>query len=158
MCDSCLDMDRYCNFCKHAIKQIIGTEVNSRYNIYCFKYTNKVLVDSSIKYTDFAEIPNWCPLGKNNIKKLSYAEKIDKLKEMKPFMKWENIQEGKVYHIPQIPGEERRDIYIMTKTSYFLTYRLIGDENRCSYTMYPSSLASKFLIENKLKKFIISKK
>lgn len=143
----------YCNFCKHAKIKPIGYEENARYNLYCERDNNMIrLVDASIKHDDYVKCPNWC--GERYTKEsesLSYTDRVSRMRNFKPFIAWDDIKVGEVYHIPQIPGEERKDIIITNKASTSLMYRVIGAPANISYTMYLSSLIRIFLVKNKLK-------
>jgi hypothetical protein len=118
------------------------------------------MVDMSVSPTAIIEAPSWCPLLKETEKKatsgvLSYQEKVDLLMKFKPQIAWDDIKENHVYHIPKLPGEERKDIVITRKSTYSCSYKKIGDKYKnTTYTIYPSSLMVRFMVEHKIKEFV----
>lgn len=145
-----------CNFCEHAKISKIGIEDDARYNLFCThdkEYDQ--IVDASVKHDSFVSCPSWCEKKKENQpKKLNYSDKIMLMRKISPFLEWEDIKVNEVYHIPQIPGEERKDILITYKSPSSLMYRNINEDSRVSYTLFPSSLVRIFLVKNKIKKFV----
>lgn len=154
-------MKNYCNFCPHA-SVVNFTSTQRRYNLSCEHEKGNRIVEVSVNEGNFVQKPTWCPLkttssvatssNKKN-ESLSYQEKLELLKNMKPLMKWEDIKVNKIYHVPQIPGEERKDIIITHKNDYSCTYKVIDSSYNISYTIFPSTLMSKFLVEHKIISF-----
>lgn len=152
MCDY---KTKTCNFCENAqINKINGLD---RYNIYCNFNNALKMVDLSVPPKAYVEIPKWCPKSKNieNKKELTFSDKMNILRNMTPIIKWEDIKEHEIYHLPQLPGEERKDIFIVRKDLVSLTYREVDEAQNVLYTIYPSTLISKFLVKNKIKKFVV---
>lgn len=152
-------MKNYCNFCPHSSVVTFSTP-EERYNLSCEHEKGKRLVEVSVKDKYFVTKPSWCPLLASNKPKeqgLSYNEKLEILKKMPPMIKWEDIKVNKIYHVPQIPGEERKDIIITHKNEYSCTYKVIDSNYNISYTIFPSTLMSKFLVEHKVISFEMKK-
>lgn len=145
-----------CNFCNNVQITKIGALDDSRYNIYCGCGKMPRVVDLSVPSKAYVEKPEWCPKNKVS-SKLSFSDKMTILRNMPPIIKWADIKENEIYHLPQLPGEERKDIFIVKKDSYSLTYREVGRPTNISYIIYPSTIVSKFLVKNKIKKFVVKK-
>ena len=147
MCDC---KNKTCNFCQNAFVSKIDCTAEYRYNIYCKHSGNLRMIDVSVPNKAFVEIPEWCPIQKNGDVNLTHSEKLSRLRSMQPFIKWEDIKENTIYHIPQLPGDERKDIFITSKTATSCQYKIVNDSPRIIYTLYPSTLAAKLLIKNKI--------
>lgn len=151
MCDY---KTKTCNFCEHA--QTFKIKGLDRYNIYCNCGETSKMIDLSVPPKAYVEIPEWCPKGKNKCNNtLTFSDKMTILRNMTPLIKWEDIKENEIYHLPQLPGEERKDIFIVRKDLVSLTYREVEGSQNVLYTIYPSTLISKFLVKNKIKKFVV---
>ena len=152
MCDY---KNKTCNFCEHSQINKIG--LLNRYNIYCNYSKSMKMIDLSVPDKAYVEIPEWCQKKNKNMEntKLTFNDKMDILRKMSPFIKWNDIKENEIYHLPQLPGEERKDIFIVRKDSYSLTYKDVEGSSNISYTIYPSTLISKFLVKNKIKNYVI---
>lgn len=155
-----LNNENCCNFCKNSTIKSIGYDEKSRYNLYCNFDGNIKMVDLSVPRESHVEKPSWCPLMKNSSNKeitknttLTYTEKIELMNKFKPMIKWCDIEEGKVYHVPQFPGEERKDILITRKSEHSLAYRDINSASNVIYTVYPGSLMVRFMVKHKIKEF-----
>lgn len=149
-----------CNFCEHAKIHKIGNEENARYNLFCAYDKNyNQIVDASVKHDSFVSCPSWCEKKKEQVLgcKLNYTQKVDLMRKFKPFLNWDEIKVNEVYHIPQIPGEERKDILVTHKTSHSLMYKVINSASNVSYSLYKSSLISIFLVKNKITQFVLEK-
>lgn len=147
-----------CNFCKDSEISKFDTTFDSRYNIYCC-HEGKKIVDVSVKPKHYIECPDWCPKKINKRKTMTYQEKIEQLKKIQPFVKWDDIKENQVYHIPQIPGEERKDIIIISKHESYCTYKILNSTfTNVSYTIYPHTLLSRFLVPHKIQKIQVIRK
>ena len=148
-----------CTDCKEALRKIAGARQDSRYSLYCTHHDMMRLVDMSISPTAVIEAPSWCPLEKLKKNKengvLSYQDKVDLLMKFQPRIAWDDIKENQVYHVPKLPGEERKDIVITRKSAYSCSYKTIGDKYKnTTYTIYPSSLIVRFMVEHKIKEFV----
>lgn len=151
MCDY---KNKTCNFCENV--QINRIKSSDRYNIYCNYNDVERMVDLSVPPKAYVEIPSWCPKNKKVASSaLSFADKMSLLRKMTPLIKWDEIEVNTVYHLPQLPGEERNDIIVTRKDSASLTYREIGGANYVYHTIYPESVISRFLVKNKIKKYIV---
>lgn len=146
-----------CNFCEHAKICKIGKEEDARYNLFCTYDKNyRQIVDASVKHDSFVSCPSWCELKKKDEEsKLTFGEKVDKMRSFKPFLSWDEIKVNEIYHIPQIPGEERKDIIVTHKTPSSLMYKDINGASNVSYTLFETSLIRIFLVKNKIKKFVV---
>ena len=132
MCDY---KNKTCNFCENV--QINRIKSSDRYNIYCNYNDVERMVDLSVPPKAYVEIPSWCPKNKKVASSaLSFADKMSLLRKMTPLIKWDEIEVNTVYHLPQLPGEERNDIIVeidgtTVKNSAHLKYLLykhnIGD-------------------------------
>lgn len=149
-----------CNECKQAVKKTYGNVESSRYTLYCDCNDLMRMVDISISPTAIVQAPSWCPLNKEvktEQKKnrfLSYQDKVDALMKFKPMIAWDDIEENHIYHVPKLPGEERKEIFITRKSSFSCSYQIINDKHEnTTYILYPSSLMSKFLLEHKIQEF-----
>lgn len=148
-----------CTECKEATRKTAGNMPGSRYTLYCTHHDMMRMVDMSISPTAVIEAPDWCPLEKIKKNKengiLSYQDKVDLLMKFKPCIEWDDLKENQVYHVPKLPGEERKDIVITRKSAYSCSYKRIGDKyGNTVYTIYPSSLMVRFLTEHKIKEFV----
>mgnify|MGYP003301989905 FL=1 len=159
-----IDTKNCCNFCKNATLKAVGFKDDAPYNLYCNCFPKPKMVDLSVPRDAYVETPIWCPMKsktdavhttqtKTTYVPLSYQEKVSLMYKIKPQMLWDEIKENTVYHIPQIPGEERKDIFIVRKNQHSLTYREIGGAQNVLYTLYPSSLAIRFIVKHKIKEF-----
>ena len=155
-----INTEKCCNFCKNSTIISVGSDEKSRYNLYCNFDDNTRMVDLSVPKDGYVEKPCWCPLMKNSSNKettksktLTYAEKVGLMNKIQPRIKWDDIEEGKVYHVPQFPGEERKDVLITRKNEHSLSYRDINSASNIVYTLYPTSLMVRFLVEHKIKEF-----
>lgn len=156
-------MKHKCNGCKESVCKSAGGTATSRYTLYCGHGEMMRMVDMSISPTAIVEAPSWCPLAKlqeklSKVSKgetLTYQEKVDVLVKMSPRVAWDDIKENAVYHIPKLPGEERKDIVITRKSNFSCSFKVIGDKHENTiYTLYPNTLMSKFLVEHKIKQFV----
>ena len=102
--------------------------------------------------------PTWCPL-KSEIKKeprkiRTYYEIQSNLRKAEGPSSWDSIEIGKIYHLPPVGREQRCDVYILNKTPYQLTYKVIDMENPSSSkvkTLFKSvDHYYKFFVEHKL--------
>lgn len=155
-----VNTEKCCNFCKNSTIRSIGYDERSRYNLYCNFDDHTKMVDLSVPREGYVEKPIWCPLMKNSSNKettksapLTYNEKVSLMNKIQPKIRWCDIEEGKVYHVPQFPGEERKDILITRKNEHSLAYREINGASNVIYTVYPTSLMVRFLVEHKIKEF-----
>ena len=154
-----------CNECPQAVKRSYGFAPTSRYTLYCDCNDMMRMIDMSISPTAIVTAPDWCPMlkeqSKTETKKtrfLSYQDKVDALMKFKPRIAWDDIKENHIYHIPKLPGEERKEIFITRKSSYSCSYRILNDKHENTiYTLYPTSLMSKFLLEHKIQEFKVVK-
>lgn len=154
-----------CNVCQFSQNTMVSRNSLRHYNNWdCMCNGVKRLLDISVPSDKNITIPNWCPMGYNRnengeeFKKsytpLTYSEKRSVFDNIEPLMKWEDIKEKEIYHIPPLPTETRKDILIMSKTDFSCTYKVLSaTPNAYStvYTMYKSSLAYKFLTKHKVK-------
>ncbi len=171
----------FCSDCPHVIKKLIFTE-SQYYNYYCGKETNPYAQGmSQQRFIEVSYIPNkvisspcWCPLkikaekerfangeGGNIVpfSQLGYSERHQRWMMKTPLIKWEDIKEDEIYHIPPMMGEKRKDVVIVFKTAYSAAYKEIGPgASAVQTTFYPSTMFSKFLTKNKLKEIKLIKK
>ena len=146
-----------CNFCSSVLINKIGALDDSRYNIYCNCGKMPRMVDLSVPPKAYVEKPEWCPkmVNSDGTKKLDFSDKIDILRKMPAMTEWDDIKENEIYHLPQLPGEERKDIFVVKKDNSSLTYREVDGSQNIQYTIFPHTIVSKFLVKNKVKKFIV---
>ena len=107
--------------------------------------------------------PNWCPLKKNNEDKNKVTKtKIYKTptefsalcRNLRYSTDWNEIEIGKIYHLPPVGTEKRSDIFIIDKTQYMIRAKRISDiEKGTGYTetFYKSTDDCwRFFVENKM--------
>lgn len=153
-----------CNTCQYAKPTLVqkGT-FNNFNNWHCTYNGTHRLIDISVSTSKDVEIPKDCPckfneknqVGNNIYTPLSYSEKRNIFESIKPLMSWDDIKEKEVYHVPPLPSETRKDIYIISKNDFSCTYRVlsssISTSNGTILTMYKTSLMHKFLVKHKLR-------
>lgn len=165
-------MENSCNTCPYAECVRVKTNMLHTYNNwYCNKDNKKMILDISIVNGSKIRIPNWCPLkdskmivgstnkecetGKIQKKYLTYYEKMELLRKLPPQVKWENIKKDDIYHVPPYLDEKRKDIIITSKSDYSCTYKILAqnpkDSNGISYTLYKTTLMSRFIVPHKIK-------
>lgn len=159
-------LPKSCNVCKYSQCTLISKGSIKNYNNWHCMYNGvKTLLDMSVPSDKDVQIPSYCPLkaiaSVNNSKKtnepikLNYTEKRSIFDSIKPLMEWDKIEEKTVYHVPPLPTETRKDIYIISKNDYSCTYRILSSSTSTSsgtiYTMYKSTLMHKFLQKHKIK-------
>lgn len=157
----------YCNDCEF-LKKLSVSATNTIYNnLYCKNHeqgkTDK-LIDVSVSETRMTSTPKWCAINKDFSNTLHEENEVDKIdlqgdtklhkRGSKTFysldsrLKWEDIQIGKVYHIPPYNHNKRKDIIITTKTEYSATYKVFGSDS--SSTLWKNTLETKLLVPHKV--------
>lgn len=121
------------------------------------------------------ETPKWCPRLKllNNLKveepsqtkntvkvRRSTYERNQVLKTVKGLNDWNSLEIGKIYHLPPVSTEKRKDYYLLKKENWSIIAREV---NLATNTLgairyiYSTSDWSKFLVENKMHECDLSK-
>lgn len=157
-------LPKSCNVCKYSQCTLISKGSIKNYNNWHCMYNGvKTLLDMSVPSDKDVNIPSYCPLKAiskietkdNKPNKMSYTERRDFFDKIKPLMEWDDIEEKTVYHVPPLPTETRKDIYIISKNNYSCTYRVLSSNastsNGVILTMYKSTLMYKFLQKHKVK-------
>lgn len=148
----------YCNNCMHSDfypSKINGDKHN---NWYCTALTPCKLIELSVKKDDNVEIPLWCPNSYcNNNKQIknNYVDKIKMWEKIEPIIQWDNIKANTIYHVPPVLNEKRKDILVISKSSFSITYRELYKNKPSSSmisTIYKTNIWWKFMSEHKLKK------
>ena len=160
-----------CNTCQYAEKYFFDTPSGRRFNLLCsaVKPGNRI-IDVSLKNEDIVWAPLWCPVkdikieNKMQVEPLTFYQKMELLKKIIPNVSWDDIQEHRVYHVPAYPNGERKDIYIVSKQTYYCSYvelppiyklNRLNLDKPSSFAdikyFYPSSLMASFLIEPQIK-------
>lgn len=97
------------------------------------------------------DVPSWCPLGYANKRKpKTYTDEARIIDNVKGMIEWDDIQVGQVYHLPRLFREKRKDILIVTKTQYMITYRDINSQYAYSEYLYKSNGKYRFLVQHKV--------
>lgn len=146
----------YCNDCKFCKK--LQKTSGYYYDTYCMygKDENEVvsngkLVQSWSFETTKVIKPIHCPLIKRNRLPIDYQL----WKSITPITNWDDIEVGKVYHVPPVNGEKRMDVKVITKSQYMMNVKVLsGSNNGTTISFYPESLRCKFFIENKIVEYI----
>lgn len=158
-----------CNDCTKCAHGYCTEVENHGYEAYGYDYSDwycahpdldnsSKLIDSWVDAKDEVKPPIWCPFLKERKmlepKHKTPVERNAALRAAWGPTKWEDIKPGKIYHLPPVGTEKRKDILIISKTDYILKYREVG-ETRPNYistsTIYKSSdMYYKFLVEHKI--------
>lgn len=178
----------YCNNCPNAFKTLVALSGKEPkyFNWFCGAKPNNKRIDYSVLFGTNIKIPEWCPMnyktnnnmiGSNeNNKKIeiikpkglingkryedcTYLEKREAWESLKPFVKWDDIKEKDIYHIPPFLDNKRCDIVVIRKTDYYLDYYEINENNsfisKIPHTVYKSNIIAKMLRPHKLKQIAI---
>ena len=90
-------------------------------------------------------------LRKKPIESLTYSEKRTLMKELPKHLKWDDIEEGKLYVIPKIMSQSRKIVKVYNKTSAVCVCHEISEITGNEYTyncnIYPSDLDAVFITE-----------
>lgn len=154
---------KYCNNCQYSQCSVISRGSTKSYNNWHCSYGGtKRLLDMSVPSDRDIEIPSFCPLNRGNkvnnyqqsFTNLTYTQKRELLENITPLTNWDDIEEKQVYHVPPLPSETRKDIYIVSKNDFSCTYKVLSS---CNYqntilTMYKTSMMYKFMKKHKVKK------
>ena len=81
--------------------------------------------------------------------KRSISEIAQELKGVNSIIPWENVQVGKIYHIPPIGLLERRDVVLLSKDDVSGEYKRVDVPETTIGYMHKTSAFAKFLIEKK---------
>lgn len=167
-----------CNECKNSL--CFKSEFSNKTfcNWYCESNGCRHIIDMSVSCDKTIQIPNWCPkkelINSNNadtnkeenktatkevtnitintVKPLTYVEKFRFANNFKR-LEWDDLELNKVYHLPPVFYEKRKDIIITSKTETFMRYKVINKDSKkvmnTEYTVYKTNVWWKFLTEHK---------
>lgn len=95
--------------------------------------------------------PNWCPtsqITQEPKKQETYQEKLERWKNVKSHLTWDEIEVGKSYHIPNVMYAKAKSVIVTNKTSYSITCKAINPKDGViSYSyIYPSDVAMKYIV------------
>ena len=76
--------------------------------------------------------PNQCPLKMK--RRITQDERKQLINKTWGPTDWDDIQEGKVYHLPPVANQKRQDILVIAKTQYCISYK-DADAVGTSYTV-----------------------
>ena len=168
--------DKLCNNCVNLEKSYENI-VTKQYDIACravsyeaFGHIRPRRIANNISDRDEVKRPNWCPLKNGNTQQklvatapnmqqkqvttpayTSYADRREKLKELRPHIAWEDLKEGNYYIIPKILSKARKVVKVITKTDLCCICHEIseytGNEYTYNTTIYPSDLECVFINE-----------
>lgn len=66
-----------------------------------------------------------------------------------PITPWDEVEDGKVYHIPPIKSLSRRDILILSKNGDSVTYKRIDDTEKKEGNMARTSVYAKIMVKRR---------
>lgn len=70
----------------------------------------------------------------------------DELSRVKHHVSFDDIEVGKVYHIPPIVSIERMDIKIVKKTEDKIVFNVLGSTDASDKDMHKTSILARFLV------------
>lgn len=126
------------------------------------------------RYTDYPiPAPTWCPYitklnelkvaspNKNMKQKRTNQEILQEYKKVPEITKWEDIEEGEVYHYPPLLYEKRSDYLVIRKNDFHIYTRQVAEDGVTLTTgsryFYKSDKKYKFLVKHKIKEFDVNK-
>ena len=148
-----LTKTKYCNGCPYVEIRPLNKH-NLYSNWFCAYHklqggTNNItLINFKVENGKFVETPSFCPKSKQ--KNLSPYERLKLWKKITPLTKFEDIEEGYLYHIPPINGQLRKDIVVVKKFLHTFEYKLYNSMDKSSYYIYSDDVAVNFM--SKVKK------
>lgn len=173
-----MSLHRDCNECQFALKrqtaEIKAKEGTETHNLFCNhpNLKNPHLVEVDVFEWEFMKPPIFCPIAnsednknENNCGKIekpqkrTYCERCDIYREITTGVTWDSIQEDKVYHLPPVYMDDRKDYFVLRKNNIHIFAREIrkdGTLGEVKY-FYKTDSKFKFLRENKLHQFNIQK-
>lgn len=86
-----------------------------------------------------------------------YLETKEALSKITPQCKWEDIKVGDIYHIPPILSFSRKDVVIVSKGDYTISYREINPKatsigSRMPEILYKAAIYLPFMVKHKMRK------
>lgn len=72
-------------------------------------------------------------------------QNFEKLRDIPPLTKWEDIETGEVYHIPPLIFYKRNDFVVIDKSDRHMTIRYITES--FPSTMFKSDIVSNFIVK-----------
>lgn len=145
---------KYCNGCPFVeIRPLNKANVFS--NWFCAYHKiksegetqNIKLIDFKIEQGMFVPSPSFCPKEKK--RNLTPKEREKLWKSIKPLNKFEDVEEGCIYHIPPVNGKPRKDIIVIRKYIKTFEYKLYGSKDTSSYYMYDDDISVNFMAKIK---------
>lgn len=106
--------------------------------LYCNILKRNVITTPSYVDLIYAETDE-CPLVINQDKAILYS----KWKKIQPLVKFDDIKEGLVYHVPPFMNSSRKDIKIVSKSKGFFKYKIEGLQY--DYLAYRDDVMAKVL-------------
>ena len=177
ICNNCPNLSKHYEHCDNgrfdAACDLVSYEA--------FGVSRPRRIDYNLAPNQSIASPNWCPFRatssqtpppppsqvthrpnpqetgpQNNAQKClpaytSYSDRREKMKELRPHVSWDEIEEGKIYVIPRILSQSRKIVKIITKTDLSCICHEIseytGNEYTYNSTFYPSDLDAVFITE-----------
>ncbi len=157
-----------CKKCSHSFRT--DTEEAMGYGSYGFEYDDwfcnydgkTKTIDTWVDQDMALEPPLWCPLKQSEIDMpqpvhKTYTERKASLRNAWGPTKWEDIQPGKVYHLPPVGNEKRKDVLVVSKTDFCLRVKELNKNNpKLGFitTIYKDTNEYyKFLVEHRIMDF-----
>lgn len=174
------NMEHICNYCGYLTKNYDGEERRffnaccSKMMVDCGAYKRPMVIDHHTYEMADIKRPSWCPnMNQNDSKPLSlpskiedvtikldkdrkfssltYSEKKDFVKTLKPILKWEDIKEDHYYVIPKVSPLQKKIIRVESKSDTCIRCHEIseytGSEFSTITTIYPNDVDVHVIVE-----------
>lgn len=74
-------------------------------------------------------------------------------KDVLPKVDFANVKKDEFYHVPPIKNDKRKDIQIVYASPTYLSYKVLGENNNITYTLFKNDLIAKVMVKTRTKEF-----
>lgn len=148
-----------CNNCENLEK---FEKSDGNYSMFCARRATPTstrmwtLITNSfdVKNKDFIA-PEWCPLYKKNNQSnnvLTREERLNKWKSLKAKTPFSDFEKDVIYHIPPFMENQRKDVTVIDKSSYFIRVKNVSNGEVRTYL--PTDVEALLMVKSRIKKMV----